>query len=119
MLHFRTFNTYSMCAICTHTCTLLVHFTRLLYTYLLLKIYRVYVYQLSYFMLCICLMLPTIKSLSIIKSVYFKSISRGGNKFLYVEKFNTISVTCSVKLNWVIFNYEEKSKLKSIKSISL
>lgn len=69
MLHFRTFNTYSMCAICTHICTLLVHFTRLLYTYLLLKIHRVYVYQLSYFMLCICLMLPTIKSMSIIKEV--------------------------------------------------
>lgn len=70
MLHFRTF-TYSMCAICTHICTLLVHFTRPLYTYLLLKIYRVYVhvYQLSYFMLCICLMLPTIKSMSIIKEV--------------------------------------------------
>lgn len=70
MLHFRTF-TYSMCAICTHICTLLVHFTRLLYTYLLLKIHRVYVhvYQLSYFMLCICLMLPTIKSMSIIKEV--------------------------------------------------
>lgn len=68
MLHFRTF-TYSMCAICTHICTLLVHFTRTLYTYLLLKIHRVYVYQLSYFMLCICLMLPTIKSMSIIKEV--------------------------------------------------
>lgn len=68
MLHFRTF-TYSMCAICTHICTLLVHFTRPLYSYLLLKIHRVYVYQLSYFMLCICLMLPTIKSLSIIKEV--------------------------------------------------
>lgn len=45
MLHFRTF-TYSVCAICTHLCTLLVHFTCTLYTYLLLKIHRVYVYQL-------------------------------------------------------------------------
>lgn len=71
MLHFRMFNTYSMCAICTHICTLLVHFTRLLYTYLLLKIHRVYVYQLSYFMLCICLMLLTIKSMSIIEVSLF------------------------------------------------
>lgn len=71
MLHFRTFNTYSMCAICTHICTLLVHFTRTLYTYLLLKIHRVYVYQLSYFMLCICLMLLTIKSMSIIEVSLF------------------------------------------------
>lgn len=71
MLHFRIPFQYlfNVCNMYTHICTLLVHFTRLLYTYLLLKIHRVYVYQLSYFMLCICLMLPTIKSLSIIKEV--------------------------------------------------
>lgn len=65
-------------------------------------------------------MLSIIKFMLIIKSVsYFEFIFRGGNKFFYFEKFNNILVTCLVKLNWIIFNNEEKLKLKFIKSIFL